>query len=579
MKKALLVKFLTLSLMVLISGGIYAQEVLNGGNMENASAWSVADHPGGAEASPVYTFNYTDDAPAAGVGGSLRIQAVNPGTGTQNVNSLLFQEITLVAGHVYNFTGAFKDITEDNVSNFWCEIGISSTDPGVEDNIEYLIGINTWDGCGVGLDGTFQDDGCKYLNTTITVPAEIEGDTTVYFAMLIGNWNNVVDSFDVLIDELSLMDLGIPEFTELAVANLVDGMVDSPEDFTANARLKWDADSIYMYFEVMDDSVTATASTDIYNNDNIEIYFDINNGKTPQWPRDLGWPPAYTNGSGGFFQFRVVPDSAWSDYNSGLATTANLIHEDIEDGYAFILNIPWDILDADFVPEIGAEIGFDIWASDNDASPNYRNQISWNANNTLIYVDPASWGTLQLTYNGLFNVIADSENPEAPANLEATADTSAVRLTWDAAEDNIVVQNYIVYDGNTVLDTLLALQTGNAYTALGLESGEHTLGVAAADLYWNKSAKATVAATVTGLELTKASICRIFPNPSQGIFSISAESSGQVSVEVFTPAGHLVYSDSFTGNHMVDLTTYTRGLYIVYLRSENTLQVEKLIVK
>jgi len=95
---------------------------------------------------------------------------------------------------------------------------------------------------------------------------------------------------------------------------------------------------------------------------------------------------------------------------------------------------------------------------------------------------------------------------------------------------------------------------------------------------WNRVTTTAVVA-VDAIDLAKAGICRIYPNPSEGVFNISSKSSEPISVEVYTPAGQLLYSDKFTGTYRMDLTANGSGLYLVYMRSADKIQVERLIVK
>jgi len=191
----------------LLTSNVQAQEKVTGGNMEDEGAWSITNK-GEPTGEPDYTFNYTGDVPSAGTGGCLRIQGYMEPEGVDaQIDSYCFQEVTLTAGKTYMFTGAFKDISLDQVYNFWCEVGLSLEHPD-SNNIDYIVGINTWEDCGPGLDGTFQDDYCKYDGPTYSVSDTLEGDVTFYLLVLTGMWDNGTDprEFDVLIDEFSLVE-------------------------------------------------------------------------------------------------------------------------------------------------------------------------------------------------------------------------------------------------------------------------------------------------------------------------------------------------------------------------------------
>ena len=73
----------------------------------------------------------------------------------------------------------------------------------------------------------------------------------------------------------------------LPIENIVFGSVDSPEDYMGQVTLSWDADSLYMVYDVVDDSIVNTGAS--YQVDNIEIYLDMDNSKNIHWPRNGGW--------------------------------------------------------------------------------------------------------------------------------------------------------------------------------------------------------------------------------------------------------------------------------------------------
>lgn len=548
-----------------------------GGNMEDASAWNVYWNTADAKDTGTYEFNYTADVPAAGKGGCYRVTAAGQAA------NMMWQPVTIIPGHRYLIEGAYKYIA-DTAINVWVEYFLTRKKPSGEIATGMGYGMNTWAAPdNVNLDGTFQDNFTLANTKTIQIliPDTVT-QTEWYLATKAGCWNTLGDTapaYDLLFDELYMYDLGLEPWIILPIANVVDGTVTDEDDFSGTAKLKWDADSIYMVFEIKDDSITATASSDIWNNDNIEVYFDIQNEKIANWPRTSGWPPAFTNGTDGYFQLRVVPDSAWGLYNGDLAATANLTHFDVEGGYGFTLNFPWDILDSTFVPEAGAEIGFDIWASDNDANPSFRNQISWNANNTLIYVDPASWGVLALSPSGSFYPVPDAAAPSDPTNVAAAVTGSSAVLTWDASTDNRVVQSYIIFNGSTAVDTIVAKLTGNSFTFTGLAAGDYNLAVTAVDVYGNKSKKVKVVATVVGeVGINENSITGIvvYPNPSTGIINIDNAGMSIVTLEVYTIAGNLVKSYVFTSSYRLQLS---QGIYILRMKSENNIVVTRAVVK
>ncbi len=582
MKKQLLVILLCL----LFAPVIMSQELITGGDMESAdtTAWHFYLGTNGYDTG-FCKFNYTDDVPKYGSGGCYRVRGIG------RTATFLWQPVTITPGHVYSFTGAFKNANTDTIKNTWVELILTRKMPsgGEVSPVagDYRYSQNTWNGAeALNMDTTFQDgfpfEGLTYLNQkgTVYIPDTVT-TTTWYVVVKNGCWIEPlsdVPMFDLLWDEVSLVDLGPAEWSQFDVANKIDAPnIADDEDFSVKIKVRWDVDSIYMVFDVSDDSITTTASNNIWDVDNIEIYLDMDNSKNIKWPRNAGWPTTSLDAKD--YQLRIVPDSAWGKYNSAALNT-RLVYNRLPGGYQFIVNIPWDTLDKDFTPEVGALLGFDILASDNDAVPNYRDQVSWNSPSTWIWNDASLWGVLELRSNGVVWAVADKEKPSNPANVVATVNGLDVTLTWDPSTDNRAVQNYIIHQGTQAVDTILAKQTGNSYTFTGLTPGSYTFGVTAMDIYGNKSGKVTTTAdVVSGIEEYSDAGMLIFPNPSNGRFNIVSENSSTVVFNVYSITGSLITSGVFSQNYILDLTSCSKGVYYLQLKSEGKTSVKKLVIR
>jgi phage gp46-like protein len=552
-----------------------------GGNMEDSTQWNFYWGTNGSDKG-THAFNYTTDVPAAGKGGCYRVSA------SGQAASFIWQPVTIIPGHQYSIEGAFKNISVDAIDKTWVELFLTRIKPtGGDVTTGMGYSMNTWHGPDtLNFDGTFQDNFLLANTPTqkILIPDTVT-QTEWYLVSKAGVWNDVAHAahpaFDFLFDEIYLYDVGAPTYSEFYVSKVVAGTIDSPQDFSVTLKMNWDADAVYLVFDVIDDVIETDLNVNIWENDNVEVYFDIRNTKIQNWPRDNGWPMPYINGTEGNFQLRIVHDSAWSKYNGTMVPNANLVHALISGGYQIQATLPWSDLDTTFIPAAGAEIGFDVLASDNDATPNYRNQVSWNAPNTFIYLDPAQWATLKLLSNGTFEVIPDNEKPTNPANVVATVNGANVTLTWDASTDNRVVQYYIINQGLKAIDTLLAKQTGNSITISALAPGEYGFGVTAVDIYGNTSTKISSnrITIVSGIEELSDSHMMIYPNPSDGIFNIKSESNVAVSLEVYNLTGGLVTSAEFAENYTLDLSSYSKGVYFLHLKAKGETHITKLIVQ
>lgn len=188
-------------------------EMIVGGNMESADAWTITNL--NAEVTASYEFNYNADFPSQGEGGCLHVTASTDGP---MVNLMVFQQVTLKRGADYTCDLAFKNTID--FMNFWFEVWVGGNEPvdGGDYNVDFggvLLGgfkYTGWEaGCSDFVDGLLSTDNClpvpnsdPAVLTDRIINYEGEGDTTVYIGMKLGMGWEVIES-DLLIDEFTLM--------------------------------------------------------------------------------------------------------------------------------------------------------------------------------------------------------------------------------------------------------------------------------------------------------------------------------------------------------------------------------------
>jgi uncharacterized membrane protein YciS (DUF1049 family) len=303
----------------------------------------------------------------------------------------------------------------------------------------------------------------------------------------------------------------------------------------------------------------------------------MNNSKNPLWPRGAGWPS--TSFIAGDYQLRLVPDKAFVDNNS--LKGVNQVYTMVDAGYEFILNIAVDSLLKDFVAAEGTKIGFDVLASDNDNKPFYRDQLSWNSSSDMLWNDPTYWGTIQLAAGGTFTTLSDTEAPTAPANVVATATSDDVVITWDASTDNIVVENYIILQGTTVLDTIVAKQTANTYSVKDLAEGIYVFSVKAMDMYNNKSAEtASNSVTVVINGVAQSSVFATFsPNPVADMLNIRSSELIK-SVAIYDVTGKMVREITVNAiSSQISFSEFKSGMYFVKVQTTSETTTQKIMKK
>jgi hypothetical protein len=279
---------------------------------------------------------------------------------------------------------------------------------------------------------------------------------------------------------------------DIDIVNIADA-----NDYSVSFKMLWTDSALYLLLDIKDDSIYLGNSA-VYRDDNIEIYFDMNNSKIQKWPRDKGWSSRpWSQMDDNDMQLRIQPtvDDVLIESNASgsYQTILNgivLAQVCTDSSYVFEMSFALDSLAVDapeFVAAAGTQIGFELNASDNDGDPDYRDQVSWTATNDLVYTDAALWGTLEFQADGTVLQILDEEAPSAPGNLMGEQHIDAVALTWDASMDSSVVDWYIVTVDGLGVDTLMAKESGNAYTVEGLSDANYTFGVCAIDPFGNIS--------------------------------------------------------------------------------------------
>lgn len=82
----------------------------------------------------------------------------------------------------------------------------------------------------------------------------------------------------------------------------------------------------------------------------------------------------------------------------------------------------------------------------------------------------------------------------------------------------------------------------------------------------------------TGINETYSQVPTIFPNPSQGIFTIDGIESKTI-IQVINPSGKIVFSTTLGSPSTIDLTSFLAGMYFLSIKTENDMFFEKLIIQ
>lgn len=92
----------------------------------------------------------------------------------------------------------------------------------------------------------------------------------------------------------------------------------------------------------------------------------------------------------------------------------------------------------------------------------------------------------------------------------------------------------------------------------------------------------TYEVAVAGVGISEADYLKtsVFPNPSNGIFNISIESTGSVDLSVLDLSGKIIRAAQFNGSvHQVDLSELTSGAYLLKLETTEGASVSRIILE
>ena len=86
--------------------------------------------------------------------------------------------------------------------------------------------------------------------------------------------------------------------------------------------------------------------------------------------------------------------------------------------------------------------------------------------------------------------------------------------------------------------------------------------------------------TISGLGLNEnaLNIITISPNPSNGIFSINSDNLNLIEIEIYNLQGTIVYKSS-SSNGSIDLSKEPKGIYLLKIKFDSLIRVEKIMVE
>lgn len=150
---------------------------------------------------------------------------------------------------------------------------------------------------------------------------------------------------------------------------------------TGTAAVTWDETAFHVFVTILDDTPFNDSDLD-WQDDGIEIYLDLNNGKSGSFQAD---------------DFQVI--ASYDDLSASGSGAANFAAITVAQGlvtggYTLDVNIPWSALNADPAP-LGHEIGFSIAVNDDKDGGDRDAQLMLYGTDQN-FNNPSLWGVLTL---------------------------------------------------------------------------------------------------------------------------------------------------------------------------------------
>jgi len=176
------------------------------------------------------------------------------------------------------------------------------------------------------------------------------------------------------------------------IARVASGTKNNTETY----GIVWDSTNLYIGVKVIDANITIT-NPDAYQNDAIELYFDMNHNGGVYDASDRQWIKVVNN------------KNIWQKMGTavGAVTSVSMVQSASQltaDGYTMEFAIPWMILGVK--PNILSLYGFDISVDDCDGSTTRSNQVMWVGDGND-YQDLSNVGVLQLSKDSAYTQLSE----------------------------------------------------------------------------------------------------------------------------------------------------------------------------
>ncbi len=193
------------------------------------------------------------------------------------------------------------------------------------------------------------------------------------------------------------------------LANVIYSPLSSPNDLSADFRMMWDANNLYMLIYVTDDVLvndtrpdqfvrlpTGSIVVPWFYDDCIEVYIDADNSKSDRYDND---DAQY------HFDWDRTNPTMGTHKGHGRMENVEFAMVTTESGYRTEIKFPWATLGKK--PSAGSSIGLDVHVNDDDDGGERDSKITWYVDYDTMWNYPQDFGNAELVGP---NTAADSSD-------------------------------------------------------------------------------------------------------------------------------------------------------------------------
>ncbi len=169
--------------------------------------------------------------------------------------------------------------------------------------------------------------------------------------------------------------------------NVANDEPDSDTDLSCSWQALWDSEYFYLFVDVVDEDLQ-NDSGESWQDDSVEIYFDIGNEKAGTYGADD-------------YQYRAAwnteaPEIQEYHHGSRSLPGVEFFISETDVGYTLEIKFPWDSLVVESSIATGDLLGFGVKVNDDDGGGDRDSQLAWQPNSGDAWQYPYQFGTVEL---------------------------------------------------------------------------------------------------------------------------------------------------------------------------------------